>query len=44
MKEDINRILKGYKPKSEKGRYWVLYYLLDLIAIVKLKFFKLLGS
>lgn len=44
MNEDINRILKGYKPRSNKNRYWALYYLFELIAIMKLKFFKVLGS
>ena len=44
MNEDIDRILKGYKPRSNKGRYWVLYYLFELIAIMKLNFFKMLKN
>ncbi len=39
----IDRILKGYRPRSNKNRYWTLYYLLELIAIIKSKFFRMLG-
>ncbi len=44
MNKDIDRILKGYRPKSNKNRYWVLYYLFELVAIIKLKFFRMLGN
>jgi len=37
MNEDINRIRKGYKPKSDKRRYWILYDVLSLIAMLKLR-------
>ena len=44
MNEDIDRILKGYKPRSNKDRYWVLYYVLEMITIMKRKFFNMLES
>ncbi len=44
MKEDLDRIVKGYRPRSNRGSYWLLYYLLALIAIMKQKFFKMLGG
>jgi hypothetical protein len=44
MNEDIDRILKGYRPRSDKNRYWALYYLLELIAIIKSKFFRMLRN
>ena len=42
MNEDIDRILKGYKPRMHKGSYWILYYLIELITIMRLNFFKML--
>lgn len=39
MNEDIDRIIKGYKPRSDKKRYRILYDLIELITIMKLKFF-----
>lgn len=42
MNEDINRILKGYRPRSNKNRYWALYYLFELAAIIKVKIFSML--
>ena len=44
MNEDIDRILKGYRPRSNKDSYWVLYYLFELIAIMKIKIFSMLKS
>lgn len=38
MNKEINRITKGYKPISDKKRYWILYYLFELVAIIRLKF------
>ena len=42
MDEDFDRVIKGYKPRSNKTRYWMLYYLFELVAIMKLQFFKVL--
>jgi len=39
MNEDINRIRKGYKPKADKRRYWILYDVLSLMAMIKLRIF-----
>ena len=25
MNEDLNRVIKGYKPKSNKYYYWILH-------------------
>ena len=44
MNEDIDRILKGYKPRSYKIIYWALYYLFELITIMKIKIFSMLKS
>ena len=38
MDEDFDRVIKGYKPKSNKDRYWILYYILEMVAIIRLKF------
>ena len=37
MHEDFDRVIKGYKPKSNKNRYWILYYIFELIGAIKLK-------
>ena len=37
---DLDRILKGYKPKSSKRRYQVLWIFLNLIVILKLRLLK----
>jgi hypothetical protein len=42
MNKEIDRIIKGYKPRSDKKRYWILYYLLELTTIMRLKFSRML--
>ncbi len=37
---DLDRVLKGYTPKSSKKRYWVLWFFLNLLMILKIKFFR----
>ena len=44
MNEDLDRIIKGYKPRSNKGSYWALYYLFEMIAIMRIKFFSMFKS
>jgi hypothetical protein len=44
MKKDLDRIVKGYRPKSDRGSYWFLYYLLRLVVVVKTKFVEKLKS
>lgn len=40
MNENINRVIKGYKPKSDKYYYWILHDLVVLVGIIKLRIFK----
>ena len=40
MDEDFDRIIKGYKPRSNKNRYWILYYLLETVAAIRIKLLK----
>ncbi len=44
MKNDLGRIVKGYKPKTDRGSYWFIHYLFGLIAVMKTKFFSMLES
>lgn len=38
--EDIVRITKGYRPRSDKFYYWILYDLVSLFNLIKLIIFK----
>lgn len=35
MKEDIKRIMKGYKPKSENFWLWAFYDLVIFLRLIK---------
>lgn len=40
INEDINRIMKGYRPRSDKFYYWILYDLMTLLVLIKSIIFK----
>lgn len=37
---DINRVLKGYNPKSNKRRYYASDFILRLLSILRLRILK----
>lgn len=37
---DLKRVLSGYKPQSNKKRYYALDFILRLLSILKLRILK----
>lgn len=35
MSQNLDRIIKGYRPRSESSIYWSLYYVLQFIGLMK---------
>ncbi len=38
--EDIVRIMRGYRPRSDKFYYWILYDLMNIFNLIKFRIFK----